>query len=77
MVHQSGPKFTTFEMTEQLMKTSSKLTGKVKLHYGGARGSGKRLDIHCESSKYKFMFNLRNKQGGLYPSHIMCDYKKK
>ena len=77
MVHQSGPKFTTFEMTEQLMKASSKLTGRVKLHYGGARGSGKRLDIHCESSKYKFMFNLRNKQGGLYPSHIMCDYKKK
>jgi hypothetical protein len=23
------------------------------------------------------MFNLRNKQSGLYPSHIMCDYKKK
>ena len=77
MVHQSGPKFTVFEMTEQLMKKSSKLTGQVILHYGGQRGNGKRLDITCESSEYKFMFNLRNKQGGLYPSHIMCDYKKK
>ena len=77
MVHQSGPKFTVFEMTEQLMKKSSKLTGQVMLHYGGQRGNGKRLDITCESSEYKFMFNLRNKQGGLYPSHIMCDYKKK
>ena len=35
------------------------------------------LDIHMESSVYKFMWNLRNKQSGLYPSHIMCDYKKK
>ena len=47
------------------------------LHYGGSTGKGKRLDMHLESSVYKFMFNLRNKQGGKYPSHIMCDYKKK
>ena len=66
-----------YEMNEAYMKKSAKITGSIELHYGGARGSGKRLDIHCESSEYKFMFNLRNKQGGKYPSHIMCDYKKK
>ena len=66
-----------FEVTESYMKKSAKLTGRVVLNYGGARGVAKRLDIHCESSNYKFMFNLRNKQSGLYPSHIMCDYKKK
>ena len=59
------------------MEKSAKLTGKIILNYGGSRGTGKRLDIHCESSEYRFMFNLRNKQGGKYPSHIMCDYKKK
>ena len=77
MVHGKGSNVTIYEMTEAYMKKSAKITGSIELHYGGARGSGKRLDIHCESSEYKFMFNLRNKQGGKYPSHIMCDYKKK
>jgi hypothetical protein len=77
MVHAKNNKLDMFEVTESYMKQSARLTGSVVLHYGGARGSGKRLDIHCESSNYKFMFNLRNKQSGLYPSHIMCDYKKK
>ena len=77
MVHGKGNKVTIYEMTEAYMKKAANITGPIKLHYGGARGSGKRLDIHCESSEYKFMFNLRNKQGGKYPSHIMCDYKKK
>tara|TARA_R100000231_G_C5270682_1_gene148557 strand:- start:16 stop:744 length:729 start_codon:yes stop_codon:yes gene_type:complete len=77
MIHAKGNKLDMFEVTESFMKKSAKLTGRVVLHYGGARGSGKRLDIHCESSNYRFMFNLRNKQSGLYPSHIMCDYKKK
>ena len=77
MVHAKGNKLDMFQVTESYMKKSAKLTGRVVLHYGGARGSGKRLDIHCESNNYKFMFNLRNKQSGLYPSHIMCDYKKK
>ena len=77
MVHGKGNKVSCYEMNEAYMKKSAKITGGIELHYGGARGSGKRLDIHCESSEYKFMFNLRNKQGGKYPSHIMCDYKKK
>jgi len=66
-----------YEMDQAYMKKASRITGSVKLMYGGSQGKGKRLDIHLESSVYKFMFNLRNKQSGLYPSHIMCDYKKK
>ena len=66
-----------YEMTQAYMKKASKITGKITLNYGGSSGRGKRIDIHLESSVYKFMFNLRNKQGGKYPSHIMCDYKKK
>ena len=77
MVHGKGTNVSIYEMTEAYMKKSAKINGNIELHYGGSRGSGKRLDIHCESSEYKFMFNLRNKQGGKYPSHIMCDYKKK
>ena len=66
-----------YEINEAYMKRASTITGSVKLMYGGSQGKGKRLDIHMESSVYKFMWNLRNKQSGLYPSHIMCDYKKK
>ena len=66
-----------YEIDESYMKKASTITGSVKLMYGGSQGKGKRLDIHMESSVYKFMWNLRNKQSGLYPSHIMCDYKKK
>ena len=66
-----------YEIDEAYMKKASTITGSVKLMYGGSQGKGKRLDIHMESSVYKFMWNLRNKQSGLYPSHIMCDYKKK
>ena len=77
MVHGKGGNVDMYEMDETYMKKAAKITGRITLNYGGARGKGKRLDMHCESSVYKFMFNLRNKQGGKYPSHIMCDYEKK
>ena len=37
-------------------------------------GTAKRIDIRVVSPLYIFKFNIRNKQGGLTPSHIMCDY---
>ena len=66
-----------YEMDQAYMKKASRISGKIEIMYGGSRGKGKRVDIHMESSVYRFMWNLRNKQSGLYPSHIMCDYKKK
>ena len=77
MVHAKGSTVDCYEMSKAYMQKAAKINGKIMLHYGGATGKGKRLDMHLESSVYKFMFNLRNKQGGKYPSHIMCDYKKK
>ena len=77
MVHGGVGPVKMYKIDEQYMRKASQITGSVKLMYGGSQGKGKRLDIHLESSVYKFMFNLRNKQSGLYPSHIMCDYKKK
>ena len=56
--------------------TSSNISAPI-IYYGGLGGSGKRVDITFESPTYKFKINIRNKQGGLYPSHIMCDYIKK
>lgn len=40
-------------------------------------GGAKRIDVLIETPKFTFKVNIRNKQGGLYPSHIMCDYKIK
>ena len=75
LVHQIGSKIHYIDLrTEQDMK---KLIGKVKnaeVWYGGEAGNGKRIDIMVELTNMKVKFNIRNKQGGLYPTHIMADY---
>lgn len=40
-------------------------------------GSAKRVDIFVETPMFKLKLNIRNKQGGTYPSHIMSDYEAK
>lgn len=77
MLKGSGKGSTLYEITEEYAKKAATPTGGINIQYGGADGKGKRVDIHFESSEYYFKLNIRNKQGGLYPSHIMCDYKKK
>ena len=77
MVHQLGKKFKFTNIDENYNKSASNVTTPLSVFYGGAKGNGKRIDIVFESDVYKFKVNIRNKQGGLYPSHIMCDYKAK
>lgn len=43
-------------------------------YYGGKTSGGKRVDIEVDTPYISLKFNIRNKQGGVYPSHIMCDY---
>ena len=38
-------------------------------------GTAKRIDIKVKTNKLEIKYNIRNKQGGIYPSHIMADYK--
>jgi tetratricopeptide (TPR) repeat protein len=66
-----------FLIDEAYNNEASEIVGNPKVEYGGNNGKGKRVDVVFESKKYKFKINIRNKQGGLYPSHIMCDYKPK
>ena len=79
MVHHkgSGTNIDIYEIDQAYMRSASTITGGITINYGGMDGKGKRIDIECESGKYKFKFNIRNKQGGQYPTHVMCDYKKK
>lgn len=66
-----------FKIDEKYNKKASTITTTPVVYYGGIDGKGKRIDIVFESDKYYFKVNIRNKQGGIYPSHIMCDYKAK
>ena len=73
MVHKKGKKVEYYEMTRRRMMDSAKIKS-VKVLYPKP-GSAKRIDIEVVTKLYIFKINIRNKQGKLYPSHIMCDYK--
>ena len=78
MVHgRSRSNVEIYEVNDSYLNRATTLTGKITAYYGGTTGKGKKVVVDCESSLYKFQFNFRNKQGKLYPSHVMCDYKKK
>lgn len=38
-------------------------------------GSAKRVDIQVKYPKIAFKINIRSKTGGIFPTHIMADYK--
>jgi hypothetical protein len=44
-------------------------------YYGGKYKKSKRIDIEIKTNDMIYTFNIRNKQGGIYPSHLMCDFK--
>ena len=78
MTHYDGANLHFYEVDEQYMNRAATLTGsKVELQYGGATGTGKRINMNFETTEYEFSFNIRNTQGGLYPSRTNGDYTKK
>jgi hypothetical protein len=76
MVKAGGKSSQFSKIDSEYTDTASDVSAPV-VYYGGIGGNGKRVDVTFESPTYKFKINIRNKQGGLYPSHIMCDYTKK
>jgi len=77
MLKGKGASYDFFLVDKNYNNEASKPTSGMTIYYGGIGGTGKRVDVVFESSKYHFKVNIRNKQKGLYPSHIMCDYKAK
>jgi hypothetical protein len=76
MVHGMGGQEVYFwEMSKALNNKASVITGPIVLYYGGMDGRGKRIDMTFKNSCFEFKLNIRNKQGSLYPSHLMLDYK--
>lgn len=62
-----------FEMTKAFMEKLANPTSAIA-YYGGKTSAGKRVDIEIDTPYITLKINIRNKQGGIYPSHIMCDY---
>jgi len=66
-----------YYMSAAKNKTASSPPTEVLINYGGSRGNGKRVDVQFSNTYFDFKLNIRNKQRGLYPSHIMLDYTTK
>jgi len=66
-----------WHVTKTRNSAYSNVTGDATLFYGGKQGRGKRIDLEFSNQYYDFQMNIRNKQSGLYPSHIMLDYDSK
>lgn len=78
MVHNTkGNNIDWYEIDKAYMEEAATISNGIKVYYGRMNGMGKGINMTCSSSHYNFTFNIRNKQGGTYPTHIMCDYKKK
>lgn len=78
MCHYNGSQLKFYEIDQTYMNNASELIGSsVEVNYGGASGTGKRIDMIFETKTYEFKFNIRNKSGGVYPTHTNGDYTKK
>jgi hypothetical protein len=65
-----------YHMNEKFLDKASNIISDLTILYPKG-GSAKRIDIKLETEIFHLNFNIRNKQGGILPSHIMCDYKIK
>lgn len=74
MIHGKSGGIDFYEMSYATNQKASKVSGPMTIYYGGKDGKGKRIDIEFSNQYYDFKLNIRNKQGGKYPSHMMLDY---
>jgi hypothetical protein len=78
MIHgMDGDKVYAWYMDPTKNPAMATINTPIIVDYGGAQGRGKRINISFSNQYFDFVVNIRNKQSGLYPSHIMCDYKSK
>ena len=76
LIHDHGKNNITFtKVDKKYMDSAATVTSSnINLLYPSG-GTAKRLDMVVQTQKYTITFNIRNKQGGIFPSHIMMDYK--
>lgn len=78
LVHEHDNRSVSFyDINDKFLEKASTLSSdKITIYYPKG-GTAKRIDIHVETQVFHLNFNIRNKQSGILPSHIMCDYKFK
>jgi len=67
--------FDFFFIDDDYLQKAAKPTSGVFVEYGGSGGVAKRVNVKFTTGKYRITINIRNKQGGVAPTHIMADYK--
>lgn len=72
LVHKMGSTVYVQEIDEKAMKKFISVKKATILY--PVNGSAKRIDVLVEMNGITIKINIRNKQGKLYPSHIMADY---
>ena len=78
MTHYDGGRLHFYQIDQKYLNDASKLIGNtIELQYGGGNGKAKRINMTFETKTYEFSFNVRNKSGGVYPTHTNGDYYKK
>ena len=78
MVHGlEGKRVNFWYMSPTKNRAMATPTSDITAYYGGTSGAGKRIDVMFSNKYFDFKLNIRNKQSGLYPSHIMLDYVSK
>ena len=76
MAHFTKGKLEFYEIDEPYCKRASTLkSNKVELQYGGSDGKSKRINMKFSTQKYDFSYNIRNTQGGIWPTRTNGDYK--
>jgi len=80
MVHgQGGGKAYCWWVGANENKKYANIAGsKFMLYYGGiVNGTAKRIDMKFSNPYFDFKLNIRNKQGGICPTHFLLDYTSK
>ena len=70
-----GDLYDFFFIDDDYLQKAAKPTSGVFVEYGGSGGVAKRVNVKFTTGKYRITINIRNKQGGVAPTHIMADYK--
>jgi len=76
MIHKTNSKMVS-QVIDKAYRDKASEVKTVTVYYGGKTGTGQRVDIEVITPKYILKFNFRNKQGGKFISHLMCDYSYK
>ena len=74
LIHELGPDIHCYDLKSQ--EDLDNFIGRLeyaKVLYP-RNGEAKRIDIVVKYSKIIIKFNIRNKQSGIFPSHLMSDY---